>query len=50
MQRWISGFAETFGIQEYRDSDVKIDPNDLYEPLSNDAWWKLVHVIVMSTY
>ena len=33
VQRWISGFAETFGIQEYRDSDVKIDPNDLYDPI-----------------
>lgn len=43
VQRWISGFSETFGIQEYRDSDVKIDLNDLYDLLSNDAWWKLVY-------
>tara|TARA_Y100001937_G_C7026798_1_gene288158 strand:+ start:147 stop:857 length:711 start_codon:yes stop_codon:yes gene_type:complete len=43
VQRWISGFAETFGIQEYRDSNVKINLNDLFNLLSNDAWWKIVY-------
>ena len=40
VQRWISGFAETFGLQEY---NVKIALNDLSDRFASDAWWKIVY-------
>lgn len=44
VQRWMSGFAETFGIQDGRDPILNIDLNDLDTLLDNDAWWKIVYI------
>ena len=43
VQRWISGFAETFGVQDDWDSSLKINLDDLEFMLDNDAWWKTVY-------
>ena len=44
VQRWMSGFAETFGIQDGWDPILNIDLNDLDTLLDNDAWWKIVYI------
>ena len=44
VQRWMSGFAQTFGIQDGWDPILNIDLNDLDTLLDNDAWWKIVYI------
>ena len=44
VQRWISGFAETFGIQDEWDPILNIDLHKLDTLLDMDSFWKIVYV------
>ncbi len=44
VQRWISGFAETFGIQDEWDPILNIDLDKLDILLDMDTFWKIVYV------
>lgn len=44
VQRWISGFAETFGIQDNWDPILNIDLDRLDTLLDMDSFWKIVYV------
>ena len=44
VQRWISGFAETFGIQDEWDPILNIDLDKLDILLDMDTFWKIIYV------
>ena len=43
VQRWISGFAETFGIQDNWDPILKIDLDKINIVLQDETFWKILY-------